>query len=177
MSMKSFDKLCRDILIGDPYAEREIFDERQKLFRLKLSVEALLIFGGLVTANCILMEFFRKWGETEIFTILLIATFCVVYWVIRCAAKGCLIGTNGKRLTRNCGFGTVMWFVIDLIEPIEALVRGDREFFIVNGALPTNCCSLSARCCSPSAESLCCGAFIGKMSGTGGKRNEYEIFR
>lgn len=100
-----------------------------------------------------------------------------VYWVIRCAAKGCLIGTNGKRLTRNCGLGTVMWFVIDLIEPIEALVRGDREFFIVNGALPTNCCSLSARCCSPSAESLCCGAFIGKMSGTGGKRNEYEIFR
>lgn len=48
MSMKSFDKLCRDILIGDPYAEREIFDERQKLFRLKLSVEALLIFGGLL---------------------------------------------------------------------------------------------------------------------------------
>lgn len=135
MSMKSFDKLCRDILIGDPYAEREIYDERQKLFRLRLSVEALLIFGGLVTANCIVMEFFRKWGETEIFTILLIATFCAVYWVIRCASKGCLIGTNGKRLTRNCGIGAVAWLAFDLIEPIDALVRGDRAFFIVNGAL------------------------------------------
>lgn len=56
MSMKSFDKFCERMITAEPGSEKEIFDERQNVMRMRLAIEALLICVGLIFINSIIAE-------------------------------------------------------------------------------------------------------------------------
>lgn len=56
MSLKSFDKFCERMILAEPGSQKEIFDERQKIVRSRITIEALLIFGCSAILNCMIME-------------------------------------------------------------------------------------------------------------------------
>ena len=55
MSLKSFDEFCAKIINGKP-VEKEIFDERQKLVRTQITVEAFKVFTVTACVNVLIME-------------------------------------------------------------------------------------------------------------------------
>ena len=98
MSMKSFDKFCEKLITAEPGSEKEIFDERQSVMRMRLAIEALLICVGLIFINGVISEMIieRQWAEYMSVVNLLFAVLCVLWWIIRCAAKGCLVAVSGR---------------------------------------------------------------------------------
>ncbi len=96
MSMKSFDKFCEHIILGEPGSEKEIFDERQKYLRTQITLRVLTIYAGfsalLVLAND-MMGFLESCFAGLVFA----ASVMYVVWVIYAAAKECLFGVQGKQ--------------------------------------------------------------------------------
>lgn len=133
MSMKSFDKFCERLILAEPGSQKEIFDERQNIMRLKISVEALLIFGGSVFLNCFIMEEGYKWAESQLAAMMLLMTACMLYWQIRCAAKGCMIGTNGKFQQTYSGVFIIFMTVLMFFRGMDKI--GEPDFIIKDGAL------------------------------------------
>lgn len=134
MSLKSFDKFCESIIMGEPKSLKEILDERQKLMRSRISVEALLIFGCSAILNCMVMEEIYKWAESQLAAMMLLMTVCLMYWQIRCAAAGCMIGTNGRAGQTFTGvyviFAGAFIFFTKTVDRV-----GEPDFIIKNGAL------------------------------------------
>lgn len=96
MSMKSFDKFCEKIILGEPGSEKEIFDERQKLQRLHLTVEALVVYGALSAVAVMLNETANPYCDSSFMLMVICMAAGYLWWVIRSAAKGCLFGVSGK---------------------------------------------------------------------------------
>lgn len=98
MSLKSFDKFCENLILAEPCSKRdkEVFDERQKQIRSKLGIEAMTICLISIFINAMFWEIFVRWSENQFAANLLIGMLCALYFLIRCAAKGCLatIGDN-----------------------------------------------------------------------------------
>lgn len=101
MSLRSFDKFCESLINPDLESQKEIFDERQNIIRSKLIIEALLIYAGATLINCITMELFYKWAESQFSSMLLIMALCLLYWLIRCCAKGCIVSASGIQFQKN----------------------------------------------------------------------------
>lgn len=132
MSLKSFDKFCERMILGEPYTGKEIFDERQKIVRSRITIEALLIFGCSAILNCMIMEECYKWAESQLAAMALLVSVCLLYWQVRCAAKGCMIGTNGK-FTQT--FSGVYIIFISVLGFLSIDKSGEPDFIIKNGAL------------------------------------------
>lgn len=109
MSLKSFDKFCEDMILKEPGSKKVIFDERQRLVQMRIGIEALTIFGVLSLINCLIMDMAYQYAETYSAPMLLIMMLCALYYTIRCAAKGCLIGIGGeKQLKFSAGYAMFM---------------------------------------------------------------------
>lgn len=133
MSLKSFDKFCENMILGEPGSQQEVFDERQNQVRSSLFIEALLI--------CIFMSFILVGlNETRLqlcegcFPLLMLSLTVSYLWnVIRCAAKGCLFGVKGS--------GTVVTAFIIALSSINVFIRyspdGEEDFIINNGLMTT----------------------------------------
>lgn len=103
MSMKSFDKFCERMIMGEPGSEKAIFDERQNQLRQKYTIEALCVFAGSSLLNTLIMECGMQWSESYAMPMLLLAAISFLYWVIRNAAKGTLFGINGTTAVTSTG--------------------------------------------------------------------------
>ncbi|MBD5128736.1 MAG: hypothetical protein HDT43_02245 [Ruminococcaceae bacterium] len=136
MSLKSFDKFCERMILSEPGSQKEIFDERQKIVRLRISVEALLIFGCSAILNCMIMEECYKWAESQLAAMALLMAVCLLYWQVRCAAKGCMIGTNGKFPQTATGIFIIVLSVMGLIRFFDEF--GKPYFIIKDGAVSKN---------------------------------------
>ena len=132
MSLKSFDKFCESIIMGEPKSQKEIFDERQKIVRSRITIEALLIFGCSAILNCMIMEECYKWAESQLAAMGLLVSLCLLYWQVRCAAKGCMIGTHGKFAQV---FSGVYIIFISVLGILSIDISGEPDFIIKNGAL------------------------------------------
>lgn len=95
MSLKSFDKFCESIILNDPKSRKEIFDERQRQIRDKITLESLLIYVVAVFVNTTIMDEAYKWCESYAAPMLLLMIACCIYWTIRNAVKGTLFAVNG----------------------------------------------------------------------------------
>ena len=88
-------------------SERTIFDERQNAFRLRYGVEALSIFAIAAVICCVSMDFFYKWAESTSCVVVLIGCLSLIWFLVRCAVKGCMAAVAGKSLhytdDRRCG--------------------------------------------------------------------------
>lgn len=96
MSLKSFDKFCERMILGEPGSEKEIFDERQKQIRTHLTVEALTVFGAISLLAVAINETCFQWCEGCFPVMVLCAALSYGWWVIRNAVKGSLFGVSGK---------------------------------------------------------------------------------
>lgn len=129
MSLKSFDKFCEKIIMGDPAPinQKEIFDERQNQVRQKLTIEALTVFGAAVSLNTLIMDCGPKWCEGYFAPIVLILALSYMYWLIRVVKKGALFGVEGTaKAERNAGMFISMSVVYGLI----MFLNEDREIYI-----------------------------------------------
>lgn len=101
MSLKSFDKFCENMIKGEPVDNKEIFDERQKMVRSRLAMEAMTVYVCLSLLASMSYEFIYQWAESITIAFMTLGAACMVYYHLRCSAKGCLIGVNGLRFKRN----------------------------------------------------------------------------
>ena len=129
MSLKSFDKFCESIILNDPKSRKEIFDERQRQIRDKITFESLLIYAAAVFINTWFMEKVYMWCESCIAPMVLLMVVCCFYWVIRNAVKGTLFAVNGTFSNRFSGiYGMLMSVMFGIsvafrLDEGESLIR------------------------------------------------------
>lgn len=133
MSMKSFDKFCERLILAEPESKKEIYDERQKMIRLRLSVEVLLVYAAAALVNCAVMDSAYMWAESHLSAMLFLMMVCLLYWVIRCAAKGCLIAASGSAPLKFTSIYVIFIGGLNLLT--HGFHIGDEDFFFKNGAL------------------------------------------
>lgn len=149
MSLKSFDNFCEKAIPADSGAyEKEIFDERQKIILSRLSIEALCICLGICLINALIMDWGYSWTN-YCPSMLLIMSVCTAYYLIRCAAKGCLFGIGGFRSRKSllitstvCGALNAIMRISDVV--IDGYIIKDgiltKDFiYFVSFALLTVC--------------------------------------
>ena len=64
MSMKSFDKFCEKMILGEPGSEKEIYDERQTQLRTHILVQSLVIYA-IASALCVVLNEFIGFLESD----------------------------------------------------------------------------------------------------------------
>lgn len=79
MSLKSFDKFCENIILGEPSSpkQKQIFDERQNILRSRLITEALIIFAVRSALNTMVMDAGPMWCEGFFAPMVLSAALCL----------------------------------------------------------------------------------------------------
>lgn len=135
MSMKSFDKFCEKLITAEPGSEKEIFDERQNVMRMRLAIEALFICVCLILINGIVTEMVVKyqWAEYMMTADLLFAVLSMLWWIIRCAVKGCLVAVSGRIAQKTAA---VMSVLVGALNGLRyALDIGEESFLIKDGRL------------------------------------------
>ncbi|MCM1055743.1 MAG: hypothetical protein NC394_09525 [Bacteroides sp.] len=122
MSLKSFDKFCEKMIMSEPVSQKMIFDERQKQVRSKLNIEVLIIFGAAVFANTVFMERLYQWCDTFSAPMLMIASVCHMYWMLRCYFSGAVFGINGVQSAK----WSAVFFMVMI--PVYFLLISDELF-------------------------------------------------
>lgn len=169
MSMKSFDKFCERMITAEPGSEKEIFDERQNVMRMRLAIEALFICVCLILINGIVTEMVVKyqWAEYMMTADLLFAVLSMLWWIIRCAVKGCLVAVSGRIAQKTAA---VMSVLVGASNGLRyAIDIGEDDFLIKDGRLSTEFMFLLCF-----ALMIACGIFIFTAVRREEKREETE---
>lgn len=133
MSMKSFDKFCERLILAEPGSEKEVFDERQNIMRSRLAIEALLIYVGLTFINSMVMEMFYQWSESWMTLTLLFMVLSLLWWSIRCAAKGCLLAVSGRFAQKTSAILVILTGAVNIIRFVFDI--GEEGYFVTDGKL------------------------------------------
>lgn len=134
MSLKSFDKFCEKMVTGEPSSEKPIYDERQNIVRSRLLIEALMIYGVASMLDTALNEMVYMWCESFFAQLVLIAALCLIWYLIRCAAKGALFGVNGTYFAKITGCG---WLGMGVFFALYFALEDDVSV-VTNGALSSD---------------------------------------
>ena len=141
MSMKSFDKFCEKMILGEPGSEKEIFDERQNQLRTHILVQSLVIYA-IASALCVVLNEFIGFLESDFSGMVFVAGAVYLWWVISLAVKECMFGVSGKQVLYNA------LTVIVLIPIYVMIILPDEDeppFAIaINGALTEKAVVLAA---------------------------------
>lgn len=132
MSLKSFDKFCENIILGEPSSQKQIFDERQNIVRSRLITEALIIFAALSMLNTMIMEAGPKWCESFSAPMVFFAALCLLWWLIRCSVKGALFGVDGTTAMKCTGG---FWAGIGLFYMIMNTFGGHSDGVFAGGII------------------------------------------
>ena len=133
MSLKSFDKFCEKMILSEPKSEKAIFDERQKIVRSRLTTEALIVYAFLSAVDVLIMDTAYQWCESHFATLVLAAAVSLMWWTIRCAAKGVLFGVNG---TFSMSYVGAMWIGLGLCEIVTEICK--IEYLYKDGMIAEN---------------------------------------
>lgn len=126
MSLKSSDNFREQTIpanSGGEY-EKQIFDERQKIIRSRLSIEALLIYVCVALLNSLFMDTVYAWSETHTSTMTFILAVCAVYYTIKLYSKGCLFGTSGIKSRKVTAVMLIVIGALNLIRFIADIFKG-----------------------------------------------------
>lgn len=134
MSLKSFDKFCEKIIMGEPSSQKAIFDERQNQLRRQYTIEALWIFAGCSFLNTMIMECGLRWSESYAAPMMLLAAFGFLYWVVRNAVKGTLFGVKGTSSVISMG-GYCMAMGILYSVMYFPSSEEERNSFLISGGM------------------------------------------
>lgn len=149
MSFNNFDDNINSV------PEKTVFDERQKALQLRFGVEALSIFALAALICCASLDFFYKWAESSTCAVLLTAVLCLIWYLIRCAAKECMAAVSGKRAQK---ISYILVIVNSLLQSIRFFFKiGEEDFIIKDGMLSIDflffVCGILLFCCG--VFSLC----------------------
>lgn len=75
--------------------EKEIFDERQRAVRSRITRHSLWAFSVLTVVNLFVMECGLRWCESAFAATLVFAAAARLYWVIANVLRGSLYGVHG----------------------------------------------------------------------------------
>lgn len=142
MSMKTFDKFCEKMILGEPGSEKEVFDERQKQLRTQILVQSLVIYA-VVSALCVMLNELIGFVESSFSGMAFCAGAVYLWWVISLAAKDCMFGVSGKQVLYNAliAIALVPAYIIMMLpdedEPTLAIVKNGAltERFVILAAL------------------------------------------
>ena len=140
MSLKSFDKLCERLILGEPGSQKEILDERQKIVRTQIGVEALAIFSGLTFINALVMDLWQQWAESYAAPMLIFFMACMIYFNLRCFSKGCMIGINGLYRAKFSAFYAIFMGLMYML--IFVFKNDEEKALFSDGKLTDDCCFL-----------------------------------
>lgn len=140
MSLRSFDKFCEKMILGEPASQKEIMDERQKIVRTRILVEALVIFSGLSLINRLVMDKVYQWTETYAAPMMMFLMICMIYFNFRCFAKGCLIGINGGGQAKFTAFYAIFMGALSLCR--FSFGEEPEQQFFSDGKLTDDLCIL-----------------------------------
>ncbi len=132
MSMKSFDKFCENLILGKSGSEKEIYDERQKIARMHLTVEALAVYVVLSVLTLVIHDEFVSLCESSFFILALCGAAAYLWWVIRCVYKECLFGVSGKKVIDTATF---LMFYVPVMLIIELLPDSDEFTLMTESGL------------------------------------------
>lgn len=128
MSLKSFDKFCERMIMGEPVDRKEVFDERQNQLRTKLIVEALWVYVGISGVATLINESVTCFASA-VSLLAVCASVAFLWWTIRCAVKDCIFGIKG--------IGAVSGAWVLLVEAVAFIlmyvVDNDEPFIGENG--------------------------------------------
>ena len=141
MSMKSFDKFCEKMILGEPGSEKEIFDERQKQLRTQILVRSLVIYA-VASALCVMLNEIIGFMESDFAGMAFCAGAVYLWWVISLAAKECMFGVSGKQVLYNALFAIALvpTYILMMLsnedEPLAIVKNGAlTDRFVVLAAL------------------------------------------
>ncbi|MDE6727065.1 MAG: hypothetical protein K2J80_03875 [Oscillospiraceae bacterium] len=130
MSFNGFD----DNINNAP--EKTVFDERQKTLQLRFGVEALTIFAFATFMCCASLDFVYKWTESTACVVLLTAVLSLIWYLIRCAVKGCMVAVSGKRAQK---ISYILVTVGSVLQSVRFFFEISEENFIIkDGMLSIN---------------------------------------
>ena len=122
---------------GEPVDNKEIFDERQKIVRSKLAMEAMIVYVSISLIACMSYEFIYQWSESITFALMTLGAVCMVYYHLRCSAMGCLIGVNGLKIKRNSGWTMIVVGGWNMIRYIIGGFDSEDGFLIAKDGMLT----------------------------------------
>ena len=113
--------------------EKPAFDERQNALRLRLGIEAFIIFAALTLLGLLSLDFLYKWAESTAFAVLLLGVLSLVWFLGRCAASGCLAAVIGRQTQRISMTLITIGTVLQSVRFFAKLADGD--FIVRDGML------------------------------------------
>ncbi len=137
MSLKSFDKFCERMIMGNPESQKDILDERQNQIRAKVTLESFQLFAVLTSVGLFVYELY-PYLEGPVLVAVLAAALCYLWWTLRNIRLESLLGIKYASTKYVAMMVEMVILGVTLIpEEIENL--DEREnFFIVNGGLSIN---------------------------------------
>lgn len=109
------------------------FDERQKLIKSRLSIEALLVCISACLINSWIMDFAYQWTESHCSAMAVIAVLSLAYWAVRCMTNGCAaaaVNTKGQKR----GFAAAIVSSACCL-PMNLSGSGEADYVVKNGQL------------------------------------------
>lgn len=137
MNLKSFDKFCENIIMGEPKNEKDIFDERQNQLRGKLICEGFQLYAVLSYLALIIYEAGYAYCDSVIAILAFCAAVSYLWWVLRGLHYGCIIGIKFTQTTNSAAMIAVEMVLFGFITFNN--FSKDRQlgesFFVNNGQL------------------------------------------
>ena len=132
MSLKSFDNFCAKMVNNEPLSQKEILDERQKITRQKITIQAAIMFAIMCGANALIMDCGLKWSESYAAPMMWFYIASVIFWLVANSVKGSLFGIEGTIHVKRNGFVFIFISVVDGL----SLIFDEKELVVLkDGAL------------------------------------------
>ncbi len=131
MSLKSFDKFCERMILAEPGSQKEIFDERQKLIRERITFNSVLLFAGLSATNTLMMDWGLQWCGMYFAPMILFYVISYIYWIIANALKGSLFGVGGTKFVKSNAFIMIFISALNLLSKAVDM----EDFSVLKGGM------------------------------------------
>ena len=137
MSLKSFDKFCENMIMGEPKNQKDIFDERQNQLRSKLTIEALWLYVVLSGVGLIIYEAGYAYCESIVAPLALFGAVSYMWFVIRNICCGSFFGIKytQAKCTATVILVEMIMYGILMVDNYSEERTPEDYFFISNGQL------------------------------------------
>lgn len=137
MSLKSFDKFCENMIMGEHVQPQDIFDERQNQMRAKITSECLYAYAFMTFIALIIYEAFCAYCQSIIAVLAFCMAVCYLVWVIRNYVKGTLLGVKYEKTSFTASYilSLMIIYVVMIFHNNEDEITTVKSFFIADGQL------------------------------------------
>ncbi len=132
MSLKSFDKFCENIIMGEPVDRKDVFDERQNQLRSRLASQALFMYAIMSYVWVLFYDLDVRIFESAAYGLVVLMAASYLIYVIRGLKNGCILGvkyTSAKTSAIILCVESVVLPIVIFLSRSEK-VTGFKSFFV-----------------------------------------------